>query len=57
LPKDHRVIKRTVTCDEKLIYLNNPDLQKQWLDRGELPVIVAKRELFGKKVLLCVWWN
>jgi hypothetical protein len=25
LSKDHRFIKRIVTCDEKLIYLNNPD--------------------------------
>jgi hypothetical protein len=27
---------------------NNPDLQKQWLDK-ELPVPVAKSECFGKK--------
>jgi hypothetical protein len=57
LPKGHCFIKRIVTCDEKLIYLNNPDLQKQWLDKGQLPVPVAKRELFEKKVPLCVWWN
>jgi hypothetical protein len=49
LPKDHRFIKRMLTCDEKMIYLNNPDLQKQWLVRGQLPVPVAKRELFEKK--------
>jgi histone-lysine N-methyltransferase SETMAR len=36
---------------------NNPDLQKQWLDKGQLPVLVTKREHFEKKVLLCVWWN
>jgi histone-lysine N-methyltransferase SETMAR len=40
-----------------LIYLKNPDLQKQWLDKGQLPVPVAKRERFEKKVFLCVWWN
>jgi histone-lysine N-methyltransferase SETMAR len=57
LPKDHRFIKIIVTCDKKLIYLNNPDLQKQWLDKGQLPVVVAKREHFKKKVVLCVWWN
>jgi histone-lysine N-methyltransferase SETMAR len=56
-PKDQRFIKRIVTCDEKLIYLNNSDLQKQWLDKGQLPVLVAKRERFEKKVLPCVWWN
>jgi hypothetical protein len=59
LPKDHRFIKRIVTCDKKWIYLKNPDLQKQWLDKGQLPVPVAKRELFEKKkkVPLCLWWN
>jgi histone-lysine N-methyltransferase SETMAR len=57
LPRDHRFIQRIVICDEKLIYLNNPDLQKQWLDEGQLPTLMAKREHFEKKVLLCVWWN
>jgi hypothetical protein len=49
LPKDHCFIKRIVTCNKKLIYLNNPDLQKQWLRKGQLPVPVAKRERFEKK--------
>jgi hypothetical protein len=49
LSKDHRFIKRIVTCDEKLIYLNNPNLQKQWFDKGQLPVPVAKRECFERK--------
>jgi histone-lysine N-methyltransferase SETMAR len=57
LLKDHRFSKRIVTSDEKWIYLNHLDLQKQWLDKGQLPVPVAKRERFKKKVLLCVWWN
>jgi hypothetical protein len=42
LPKDHRFIKRIITCDEEWIYLNNLDLQKQWLDKGQLPVPVEK---------------
>jgi hypothetical protein len=49
LLKDHHFIKRITTCDEKWIYLNNPDLQKQWLDKGQLPVSVTKRERFEKK--------
>jgi hypothetical protein len=36
LPKDHRFIKRIITCNEKWIYLNNPDLQMQLLDKGQL---------------------
>jgi histone-lysine N-methyltransferase SETMAR len=52
-----RFIKRIITCEEKWIYLNNLDPQKQWFDKGQLPVLVAKRERFEKKVLLYVWWN
>jgi hypothetical protein len=49
LPKDRHFIKRNVTCNKKWIYLNNLDLQKQWLDKGQLPVQVAKRERFEKR--------
>jgi hypothetical protein len=49
LPKGHRFIKRIVTCDEKWMRLSNPDLQNQWLDKGQLPVPVAKRERFEKR--------
>jgi hypothetical protein len=49
LPKDNCFIKRIVTCDEKWIYLNNLDLEKRWLDKGQLPVPVAKREPFENK--------
>jgi hypothetical protein len=38
-----------VTCQEKWIYFNNPDLQKQWLDKEQLPVPVAKRQRLEKK--------
>jgi histone-lysine N-methyltransferase SETMAR len=31
-------------------------LQKQWLDKGQLPVPIAKKKR-AKKGLLCVWWN
>jgi hypothetical protein len=54
LLKDHSFIKRIVTCDKKWIYLNNPDLQKQWLDKGQLPVLVAKRALRKKGPPLCL---
>jgi histone-lysine N-methyltransferase SETMAR len=57
LPKDHLFTKRIVTRDEKWIYFKNPALQKQWLVKGQLPVPVARRERFEKKVLLCVWRN
>jgi histone-lysine N-methyltransferase SETMAR len=46
-----------VTCYEKWISVKNLDLQKQWLDKGQLPVLIAKRKCFEEKDLLCVWWN
>jgi hypothetical protein len=49
LLKDHGFIKRIITCDEKWIYLNNLDRQKQWLYKGQLPVPVAKGERFKKR--------
>ena len=34
-PRDDRFIRRRiVTCDEKWIYFNNRDKQRQWLNRG-----------------------
>jgi hypothetical protein len=48
LPKDQRFIKINATCDERLIYLNNPDLQKQWLDKGQLQCR-SQRESVSKK--------
>jgi hypothetical protein len=56
LPKDHRFIKGIITCNKKWIYLNKSDLQKQWLDKGQLPVPVTKRVCLEKKVF-CIWWN
>jgi hypothetical protein len=56
LLKDHHFSKRIVTCDKKWIYLNNPDLQKQWLDKGQLPVPAQRESTSKRKVLLCVWW-
>jgi hypothetical protein len=49
LLKDHRFIKRIITCNKKWIYLNNLNPQKQWLYKGQLPVPVTKRECFEKK--------
>ena len=54
---DFRFFKRIVTCDEKWIYLRNPDTSNQWLDVGDPGLPVAKRGRFEKKIMLCVWWN
>jgi histone-lysine N-methyltransferase SETMAR len=55
-PLDDRFWKRIVTCDEKWIFLNNPDKRKQWVYPGQ-EVAVVKQDRFGQKVMLCVWWN
>lgn len=57
LPWDDRFIRRIVTSDEKWVYLNNPNRQKQWLSPGQPAIPVPKANRFDKKVMLCVWWN
>lgn len=56
-PFDARFIRRIVTSDEKWVYLANPNRQNNWLDPGQSPIQVPKRDRFSKKLLLCVWWN
>lgn len=56
-PQDMRFFRRIITCDEKIIYLRNPNTSKQWLSKGQSSLPVVKRGRFDKKVMLCVWWN
>ena len=47
-----------MTCDEKWIYFNNGDKQREWLNGGgQVAELVAIRDRFWQKALLCVWWN
>ena len=48
---------KIVTGDEKWIYFNNPSNKRQWLDPGQASVQTPKRNIHGKKVMLCVWWD
>ncbi len=45
---------KIVTGDEKWIYLENPKKKKYWLNPGQAAPQVPKRDIHGKKVLLCV---
>ena len=56
-PLDIRFFKRIVTCDEKWIFLHNPDKRKQWVPKNEEPLTVVRHDRFGHKVMLSVWWN
>ena len=46
-----------MTGDEKWIYFDNPSNKTQWLDPGQASVQTPKRNIHGKKVMLCVWWD
>lgn len=56
-PLDDRFWKRIVTSDEKWVYLVNHNRDKRWVPKGQTTPSVPKQDRFGKKVLLCVWWN
>lgn len=48
---------RIVTGDEKWIYFENPKRKKLWLSPGEVSTSTAKPDRFGRKTMLCVWWD
>jgi histone-lysine N-methyltransferase SETMAR len=56
-PLDERFWKRIVTCDEKWIFLRNPDKRKQWVAGSQEAQPMVRQDRFGHKVMLCVWWN
>ncbi|CAF3604311.1 unnamed protein product [Rotaria socialis] len=56
-PLDDRFSKPIVTSDEKWVYLVNHNRQKRWVPRGQNPPSVPRQNRFGKKVMICVWWN
>jgi len=48
---------RIVTGDEKWIYFENPKRKKSWLSPGEASPSTSRPNRFGKKTMLCVWWD
>lgn len=50
-------LHKIVTGDEKWIYLENPKNKKQWLDPDQAAQQTPKLDYYGKKVLLCIWWD
>jgi histone-lysine N-methyltransferase SETMAR len=56
-PLNDRFWKRIVTSDEKWVFLVNHDRSKRWVPKGQTPPSVPRQNRFGKKVMLCVWWN
>ena len=50
-------LDKIVTGDETWIYYQNPKRRKLCLDSGQPSTSQPKRNLLGKKVLFCVWWD
>jgi len=50
-------LHRIVTGDEKWIFFENPKRQKSWVDPGAAASSTVRPNRFGKKTMLCVWWD
>lgn len=50
-------LHRIVTGDEKWIYFENPKRKRSWLSPGEPSTSTARPNRYGRKAMLCVWWD
>ncbi|UYV61808.1 SETMAR [Cordylochernes scorpioides] len=50
-------LHRIVTSDEKWIHFSNPMRQKSWGLPGQFPKQTPRPNRFGKKAMLCLWWD
>ena len=48
---------KIVTGDGSWIHYDNPKRKKSWVDPGQPVAKVPKRDIHGKKALLCIWWD
>lgn len=46
-----------VTGDEKWIYFENPKRKRSWVTPGEPSTSTARPNRYGRKTMLCVWWD
>ena len=46
-----------VTGDEKWIYFENSKRKNSWVDPGAPSTSTARPNRFGRKTMLCVWWD
>ncbi|UYV63038.1 hypothetical protein LAZ67_2002917 [Cordylochernes scorpioides] len=60
VPHEHEkksFLHRIVTSDEKWIHFSNPTRQKSWDLPGQFPKQTPRPNRFGKKAMLCIWWD
>ncbi|UYV61327.1 hypothetical protein LAZ67_1004379 [Cordylochernes scorpioides] len=50
-------LHRIITSDEKSIHFSNPMRQKSWGLLGRFPKQTPRPNRFGKKAMLCIWWD
>jgi histone-lysine N-methyltransferase SETMAR len=50
-------LHRIVTGDEKWIYFANPKRKRSWVTPGEPSTSTARPNRYGRKTMLCVWWD
>lgn len=50
-------LHRIITCDEKRVHYDNLKRPKAWVKPGEVGPSVARRDIHGSKVMLCIWWD
>jgi len=50
-------LHRIVTRDEKWIFFLNPKRKKSWVDPDAPSTSTARPYRFGRKTMLCVWWD
>jgi len=51
------MLHRIVTGDEKWIYFENPKHKRSWVTPGEPSTSTARPNRYGRKTMLCVWWD
>lgn len=57
IQKRGHFFSRLITCDESWVYYDNPARKTVWRKSGEEPAMTPRRNLHGRKKMLCVFWT
>ena len=56
-PRNELFFKNIIVGDEKLMFYDNVQSKRQWIDEDETLQPTPKMKLHERKVMLCVWWD